>query len=153
MNRLIRVILVLTLPVAAVLIILLSGNRSGSPTSMETIVREYVYSFIDRGVVIKQYAQARLPHNFRREMSKTSYSNTPYYVTDQRANPDYPGQKPLPYPPNDLWCVQLKSADSTAPQVVLLALHQDIYNADWVMHEVTDPATVLPAVGCEFSTQ
>jgi hypothetical protein len=153
MNRVLRVILVLALPAAAVLIVVLSGNRSGSITSMATLVSEYVYPFIDRDVTIAQTVQARLPQNFQAEMSEASYGNTPYYVTTHRANPDYPGQKPLPYPPNDLWCVKLKSADPAAPSVVVLALHQDIFNADWVMHEVNDPETVLPAVGCQFSTQ
>src|SRR5512143_3028615 len=153
MNRLLKVTLVLALPVTAMLIVVLSDNRPGSPSRIDTLVSEYVYSFIDRGVVIQQYVQAKLPQNFRSEMSEASYGDTPYYITTHRSNPNYPGQKPLPYPVNDLWCVQLKSADSTASQVVLLALHQDIYNADWVMHEVTDPAAVLPAVGCQFSTQ
>jgi hypothetical protein len=153
MNRLRRVILVLSLPVAAILIVVISENRPGSPSRMDTLASEYVHSFIDRGVAIQQYVQARLPQNFRPEMSKASYGNTPYYITTYRANPNYPGQKPLPYPPNDLWCVKLKGTDPTAPQVVLLALHQDIFNADWVMHEVTDPATVLPTIGCQFSTQ
>ena len=153
MNRVLRVILVLALPAAAVLIFVLSGSRSGSPTSMATLVSEYVHPFIDRGVTIVQYVQARLPQNFRAEMSEASYGNTPYYITTHRANPDYPGQKPLPYPPNELWCVKLKSTDVAAPPVVVLALHQDIFNADWVMHEVSDPETVLPAVGCQFSTQ
>ncbi len=152
MNRLFRVILVLALPVAAVLIIVLTGNRAGSPTSMETLVYDYVYPFIDRGVAIKQYVQASLPQNFQAEMSKASYGNTPYYVTTHRANPDYPGQMPLPYPPNDLWCVKLTSTDPAAPHMVVLALHQDMYNADWVMHEVTDPEAVAATVGCKFST-
>jgi hypothetical protein len=153
MNRLHKSVLVLALPVAAVLIVVLAENRPGSPARIDTLVSEYVYSFIDRGVAIRQYVQARLPQNFRVEMSKDSYGNTPYYATTHRSNPNYPGLKPLPYPVNDLWCVQLKSADSTAPQAVLLALHQDIYNADWVMHEVTDPEAVLAAVGCHFSNQ
>ena len=63
------------------------------------------------------------------------------------------GSRPMPYPPNDLWCAQLSSPDPTAPTVVLAGLHQDMYNAEWVVHEVTDPATVLPAIGCQFSTQ
>ncbi len=153
MNRLFRVMLVLSLPVVAIVIIVLVGNRPESPSSVETLVSKYVYPFIDRGVVVRQSVQARLPQNFRAEMSKASYGDTPYYMTTRRSNPAYPGQKPLPYPPNDLWCVQLKSADPTAPQVVVIALHQDIYNADWVMHEVTDPETVLAAVGCTFSSQ
>jgi hypothetical protein len=150
MNRLFRIILVLALPTAAVLIIVLSGNRSGSSSSMGSLVIGYVTPFLDRGVVIEQYVQARRPQNFQAGMSTASYGNTPYYATTHRANPDYPGQKPLPYPPNDLWCVQLKSTDPAAPPLVVLALHQDMYNADWVMHEVTDPETVLAAVGCQF---
>ncbi|HTP09044.1 MAG TPA: hypothetical protein VMP08_12390 [Anaerolineae bacterium] len=151
MNRLLRVVLVLGLPLAAVLIIVLSADRSGTSTSMEALASSYVSSFLDHDVVIVQYVQAHLPQSFRAEMSKASYGNTPYYVTDHRVNPNYPGQKPLPYPANDLWCVKLKSSDPKAPPVVLLALHQDIYNADWVMHEVTDPDTVLAAVGCQFT--
>ena len=151
MNRLLRVILVLALPAAAMVIIVLSSDRSGSSSSMDALVSSYVNPFLDRGVEIVQYVQARLPQNFRAEMSAASYGNTPYYVTTHRANSNYPGQKPLPYPPNDVWCVKLKSTDPTAPQVVVLALHQDIYNADWIMHEVTDPETVLATVGCKFS--
>ena len=51
---------------------------------------------------------------------------------------------PMPYPPNDLWCAQLSSPDPAAPKVVLAGLHQDMYNAEWIVHEVTDPAAVLP---------
>ena len=72
-------------------------------------------------------------------MSKASFSNTPYYETTCRFNPDYAGYKPMPYPPNDLWCVKVISADPKAPQAIVVALHQDIYNADWVVHEMTDP--------------
>jgi hypothetical protein len=153
MNRLIRIVLVLAVPITAVLIIVWSSDRSGSSSSMGTLVSGYVSSFLDSGVEIEQYVQARLPQKFRAEMSTASYGNTPYYVTTHRANPNYPGQKPLPYPPNDLWCVKLKSTDPTVPQAVVLALHQDIYNADWVMHQVTDPETALATVGCQFSDQ
>jgi hypothetical protein len=153
MNRLLGLTLSLSLPIAAVLIIVLSGDRSRTSSSMNTLVNSYVNPFLDHGVTIVQYVQARLPQNFRAEMSTASYGNTPYYITIHRANPDYPGQKPLPYPPNDLWCVKLTGTDPTAPQMVVLALHQDIYNADWVMHEVTDPETVVATVGCQIPIQ
>jgi hypothetical protein len=152
MNRLLKLTLVLALPIVAVLIIVLSGNRSGTSTSMESLVGSYVYPFLDHGVEIVQFVPARLPQNFRAEMSAASYGNTPYYATTHRTNPDYPGQKPLPYPPNDVWCVKLESTDPAAPRMVVLALHQDIYNADWVMHEVTNSETVLAAVGCKFAS-
>ena len=153
MNRLLRIVLVLALPIAAVLIIVVSGERSQSSSSIRALVIGFVTPFLDHGVAIEQYVQAPLPQSFRAEMSKASYGDTPYYVTDHRANANHPGVKPLPYPPNDLWCVKLKNADPTVPEVVVLALHQDIYNADWVMHEVTDPEMVLAAVGCKFTVQ
>ena len=153
MNRLLRILFVLSLPVAAMLIFVVAENRSGSPSRVDTLAGEFVSSFVDHGVTIQQYVQARLPQNFQAEMSKASYGNTPYYITTYRANPAYPGQKPLPYPPNDVWCVRLKSANVTAPQMVIMALHQDIFNADWVMHEVIDPEAAAAAVGCQFSKQ
>jgi len=61
--------------------------------------------------------------------------------------------KPLNFPPEDLWCVRLKSADPTIPRVVLIAFHKDMYTASWVPHEPTDVAAVLAAVGCKFSNQ
>ena len=153
MNRLLRLALVLALPTAAVIIIVLSNERSQSSSSMRALVIGFVTPFLDHGAAIDQYVQARLPQNFRSEMSKMSYGDTPYYVTDQRTNPNHPGIKPLPYPPNDVWCVKLKGTDPMVPGVVVLALHQDMYNAAWVMHEVTDPDTVLAAVGCQLSDE
>jgi hypothetical protein len=64
---------------------------------------------------------------------------------------DYRPARPMPYPPNDLWCVPLTNPDPAAPKVILVALHQDMFNAEWIVHEVTDPEAVLAAVGCQFS--
>jgi hypothetical protein len=108
-------------------------------------------------IVAARTSQCRLanlvPADFQADMSKASFSNTPYYETDCRFNPDYAGSKPMPFPPNDLWCVKVISADPKVPQAIVVALHQDIYNADWVVHEVTDPEAVLSAVGCQFSAR
>lgn len=179
MSRLFRIVLVLTLPVVAVAALLLSNDQSGPRQPMDSAVAQYVYSFQGGGVTIGQYVEAKMPQNFRPEMSKVSFGNGSYYQTsyqyesfrsDVTETPYRPvtapiastpglrqnyasGGMPLPYPPNDLWCVQLNSADAKVPKVVMLALHQDIYNAEWVLHEVTDPAVVMPAVGCAFSTQ
>ncbi len=61
--------------------------------------------------------------------------------------------KPLAYPPEDLWCVQLRSADPAIPKVVVFALHQDAYTAQWRVHKLNDVDAVLTAVGCQFSAQ
>ena len=156
MNHVFRIVLVLSLPLIAIAALVISSNQANPLPSHEMAAGTYVAywrSTTFPTLAIKQYTQARLPQNFLATMSKLSYGDTPHNETTQRNNPNYPGQKPLPYPPNELWCVKLSSLDPAAPQVVVVALHQDMYNADWVVHEVTDPKAVLAAVGCQFSVQ
>jgi len=156
MNSLVKIGLALLLPMVAVGVVLLVNNRPDQPDPRQQEIQTYLHC---RGAVYTQplrmgeWVQARLPQKFQADMSKASFSNTPYYETDCRFNPDYAGYKPMPYPPNDLWCVKVISTDPKAPQAIVVALHQDIYNADWVVHEVTDPETVLAAVGCQFTQQ
>jgi hypothetical protein len=178
MNHLFRVILVLCLATVAVSVLIISNNRANQRPAHELAVEEYVayrHATTFLTLTIKQYVQARLPQNFRPDMSEKSFGNATYYQTGQRYDqqPDasiwpftvtattvptltrmgYGGGKPLPYPPNDLWCAQLSSTDSGTPKVVLAGLHQDIYNAEWIVHEVVDPETALSKVSCEFSGQ
>ncbi len=156
MNHLAKIGLALLLPIAAVVAVIVASNRPGQIDSRQQAVQAYV-QFREKSwskpVAVGEYTQARLPQDFQADMSKLSFGDTPYYQTTQRTNPSYPGQKPLPYPPSDLWCVKLISADPAAPPAIIVGLHQDIYNASWVVHEMTDPATVLAAVGCKFSVQ
>jgi hypothetical protein len=178
MNHLFRIILVLCLAAMAVAALIISNNRASPRPVHETAVEEYVAYRRATGLptlTIKQYAEARMPQNFRQDMSRRSFGNATYYLTGQRYQPylavsdwsfpitatrvstltqtGYGGGKPIPYPPNDLWCAQLSSSDPGAPKVVLAGLHQDIYNAEWIVHEVTDSATVLSNIGCEFPDQ
>jgi hypothetical protein len=180
MNHLFRIILVLCLAAMAVAALIISNNRANPRSAHELAVEEYVAyrrSTTASRLMIEQYVEARLPQNFGPDMSQRSFSDAAYYAVDQsyRSSPvtltrpssitltsistmtqmesGGSGGTPLPYPPNDLWCAQLSSSDSAAPQVVLAGLHQDIYNAEWVVHEVTDPATVLRSVGCQFTTR
>jgi hypothetical protein len=181
MNRLFKVLLALSLSVLAVVILLLN-TRTGQPDLRQEAVQTYV-SFkratMNQSLTIGQYVWASMPQNFRAELSRDSFGNATYYQPTQyyaqAAQPTpthsltatplgtlapysmttsaYRAGRPLPYPPTDLWCVQLISPDPAAPKVVLAALHQDIYNAEWIVHEMTDLETVLPAVGCKLSTQ
>jgi hypothetical protein len=156
MNNLVKIGLALLLSLTAVGVVLLSNNQSGQPNPRDRALQTYLACRLmtyKQPLQLGESAQGRLPQNFTAAMSKASFGDTPYYQTTCRHNPDNPGVKPLPYPPNDLWCVKVISADPKAPRAIVVALHQDIYNADWVAHEVTDPATVLPAVGCQFTDQ
>jgi hypothetical protein len=156
MSNLLKIALALMLPAAALIVVVSANNRPDQPDLRQQAVQAYVQyreKSLSKPIAVGEYTQARLPQNLQAGMSKLSYGDTPYYQTTQRTNTVYPGQKPLPYPPNDLWCVKVISADPQAPQAVVVALHQDIYNADWVVHEVTDPEAVLSAVGCQFTSQ
>ncbi len=175
MSRSLKVFLALCLPVLAVLLVLLTA-RSEQPDLRQQAVQSYVFfkrATMTQSLTIGQYVWASMPQNFRADMSRDSYSDSYYYQTahlyGQVAQVTFPlsvtlpstvtqmgyyaAGMPIPYPPTDLWCVQLISPDPTGPKVVLAALHQDIYNAEWIVHEVTNPAIVLPAVGCKFQVQ
>ncbi len=43
--------------------------------------------------------------------------------------------RPIPYPPTEVWCVLLKLASTDTYFVVFANLHQDMYNAQWIIHE------------------
>jgi hypothetical protein len=155
MNSLIKIGLAVLIPAAAIVLMLVASNRPDQPDPRQQELQTYLQcrsKTYTQPLQLGESVQARLPQNFTADMSKASFSNTPYYETDCRFNPEYGGYKPMPYPPNDLWCVKINSTDPDAPQAIVVALHQDIYNADWVVHEVSDPA-VLQKVGCQFADQ
>ncbi len=65
-------------------------------------------------------------------------------------------------PPVQVWCATLerRAAGSSASELgaVFIALHQDLYNGDWVVHEAaadvlsTQSFEVASAIGCKLST-
>jgi hypothetical protein len=63
--------------------------------------------------------------------------------------------RPLPYPPEEVWCVVLRNRDSKS-SVVFVAFHADLYNADWIVHEANgtppDPglSKATSAIGCDL---
>jgi hypothetical protein len=68
--------------------------------------------------------------------------------------------RPLPYPPTEVWCVLLRlgngesGSSNVASRVVFVVLHQDLYNAAWVVHEAemlslsSDLEADLAELGC-----
>ena len=168
MNHLVRICLTVVLSSAAVLIILLSTEHFGPHAQMDVFVAEKIHSALGQDVVIEQYVEANLPQRLQRDMLKawshgpTHYSMTLPSILGQPISATVPmttysiqgyaiDTRPLPYPPEDVWCVRLKSADPTIPRVVLIAFHKDIYTASWGVHEPDDGPAVLSAVGCQFS--
>jgi hypothetical protein len=108
--------------------------------------------------------RARKPWKFMRDSGFLVYGDTPYYVTDNTYNLGRVGgfnRMPLPYPPEELWCVLLRLEPIYAPvsprlQMVFVARHQDLYNAGWVIHAAIQPADsaelaqTIARVGCDI---
>jgi hypothetical protein len=168
MNYILRITLTLGLSITAVLLILLSTEHFGPRTRMDVFVAETIHAAMGQDVEIEEYVEASMPRNYQREMNKVpfaggrSYSTTHWPIQKQYTTtwgkvvtysaPYYAwSTRPLPYPPEELWCVRLKSADPTVPRVVVIAFHKDIYTASWVPHEPNDVDAVLAAVGCKFA--
>jgi hypothetical protein len=92
-------------------------------------------------LTVQTVQRAQKPWDFTDEAGFTVFGDTVYYDTENRYEYklDYNPGMPLPYPPKEVWCILLKvePAASAGPahlQWVLAALHQDIYNAGWVIH-------------------
>jgi len=142
---------------------------------------QYLYfknSTSSQNYYVKKTVKAIRPWNFTPEMSLISIGKSAYYQTDfsyKEEPSDYdlrssvPAEShndnlnPLPYPPEELWCIALQqeksSESSNSPEeitFVIVALHQDLYNADIVIHEIASETKnllenqVLTAVGCTF---
>jgi hypothetical protein len=100
--------------------------------------------------------RATSSYRFHRGMSLATYGSGSYYATSVTygqaiapsvsLTPNLPGLRlpssgrPLPYPPQDVWCVLLAGDQSgrTGDLLIFVALHQDLYGAAWVVHEAGD---------------
>ena len=65
------------------------------------------------------------------------------------------GLRRLPERVVDAWCVQISDMKPVLPKAVLVGAHQDLYNADWIVHEPVAQTTEelnrwLADVGCDM---
>jgi hypothetical protein len=143
-----RAILLLTIlalvPIALVVAVLASEARF--PAEAQTQLNRYMAKKLTSSspvVHVQQIARARKPWNLSREMGFISFGDGVHFQTDYGyTEEERPSLKPLPFPPTDVWCVLLElgvrpsgSAKSQAQYTgVFVALHQDLYNADWAVH-------------------
>jgi hypothetical protein len=109
---------------------------------------------------VQAVARARRPWRFEPSMSGQAFGDSVYFQTEE----DSSALAPLPYPPDRLWCVLLSAEGAASGKpgggdrygVAFVALHIDLYNADWIVHQgrgnVTDPEFLegLSAIGCDL---
>jgi hypothetical protein len=156
--------------------LVLAANR---PSSWQDELERYLqYKNISGSgeYQIQSTIAATKPWNYNADMSKASFGESAYYQTDFRYGETPPDQNtfdlipgdapngslmPLPFPPDKVWCVLVENVTEKESsyngqgkaELVLVALHQDLYNADIVTHETdVEPLEfdIAARIGCEF---
>jgi hypothetical protein len=158
----------------AIMVLLISTSRSAS-----RFVKDWRYIadlYLDaeasmtgsRGV-IGQIARAQNPEYLTEELGLITFGEGTHFTVHNQPGMDYAdiitpvmtvyggntGQKPLPYPPQILFCVYLEYVN-LPDIVVFLGYHKDMYSAEWVVHrgaQVPLSSTfthLLSRFGCEL---
>ena len=177
MSRLLRIALVILAPLVLVIVVALSAYKPGPPDKVVTAVHGYLRyqeSSSQQAGAVQQIMHAARPWNLTPLMSKATFGNSVVYQTT--TNYDVPGSfglratatpwprefpsqrhalRPLPFPPVDAWCVLLRQTGDASPGVVFVAQHQDLYNADWILHEPNAESrpelnAIFSSVGCDL---
>ncbi len=148
--------LLVTLIIAIILILI--NQRATSP--WKTKLKQYLVYLRETEQISYQIldtASAVTPENFSESMSGESYSQDVTFASTHNLFNDYSSSLlPMPYPPDQVICVLLNLNGN--PQLVYVALHNSLYNADWIVHVSPDPwgspllQENLKAIGCTLGT-
>jgi len=151
------VVLVAGLLLAALVFLVMRGPGR-APETWQTALEMYL-AYKDETVgetwVPAGTQKATAPTVFDVSTSSVTYGRGVYYWTDAtyiRETPT-PGvfglppkmsRRPVPYPPTEVWCAVLDSGQGgsgpshVTSRVIFVALHEDLYNAAWIVHEVEE---------------
>jgi len=152
-------------------VVALLPDRAGLPAGCQAALDQYLTyknMTLAEGLSVKAEVKAAKPGSLTQDVSYAVYGDSAHYQTDENYK-EAGGEaeattvwskeelRPLPYPPEEVWCVLLeRNAEAPGYGVAFVSLHQDIYNADWVVHEVEPdpfaPASIQVAsdLGCDL---
>lgn len=108
-----------------------------SPANYQTALKSYIeyQNLHGTDYQIEQTARAQNTAAFSENLNFTTYGDSVHYPTDIDLGTDgLAASKPLPYPPQEVWCALLKTDSDPQYQLVFANLHQDLHNADWIVH-------------------
>lgn len=99
---------------------------------------------------LQRLVRADQPGKLTAAMSRATFADSVFYQTSNGLAQGTPatGRRAIPYPARNLWCAYLGVGDQPASVVILIGEHHDIYNADYIVHELVDSASALAQVGC-----
>ncbi len=183
MRRLFGIVIALAVPTLVVGALALATYHPGPPDAAQEMLNRYLNYLQKTGrpAALVAVRPATYPRSFTADLSGPTFGSGAYFAVSANDAPvvTLSGYwtspmsitstvsltpvavsggygKPLVYPPDEAWCVQLKPGAASgslgvpAPESVLLALHNDLYVASWVVHELpaATAAQTMARVGC-----
>jgi hypothetical protein len=155
--------LIIYIPSIAVLVLLLALlllSNYQTP-AWKTMLDQYLFFLRSAGEPSYQMVaavQASQPSHFTPNMTTGSFSNSVTYLPTESFDGDYfSGLEPVPYPPDQVWCVLLK--DDGQQELVFVALHNSDYSTNWIVHIPSDPwgspalQSTMESLGCIVNSQ
>jgi hypothetical protein len=153
--------IVIPVLVALASVVAVTAATLAFPTAAQSVLDEYLH-FISTSsppthlIGVKTRVRANRPWNLNQDLDYPVFGTSWHYQTDQRLDwqplaletaewqltvvqegdarlaPDR--RLPLPFPPQELWCVLLESG--SRDQVIFLARHhREPYYTEWVVHQ------------------
>jgi hypothetical protein len=153
---------VLLLAVLVTVVVAEIPKEAGLPAGAQLRLDQFIAHELPPGDTTVQAAErAKRPEHFERDAGYTVFGDSGCYETDRGLNGnDAGGPMPLPYPPEQLWCILLQHKDAKANRtsyaIVFAAMHMDMHNADWMIHDgprdlsILGLAESLAQLGCSL---
>jgi len=141
MKRLIGLLVPIMVLLSLTIIITLSEAKRPAP--WQAPLQEYLPGGnVPPGSRIKGEVKADHPWQFRADMAQAVVNDT--WRTDL-----------IPYPPDEVWCLQLEYGDGSGPVILFVSHHSDkLWRDDWLVYQGHTPisATLKDAssIGCHF---
>lgn len=176
MRRILALVVVVVFAVGLLAYLVITAREDKMPPMAREAVSEYLRARTaptGTAPVLLGAVRAHRPDRFDAAYSLAAFSNALYFRTSRGYAPELagvplPGLTPgpaeapvdsglraLPYPPAEVWCLLL-AQEGWGSRVAYAALHQDLYNAQWVIHEAAGDAgeavvrSRLDAIACDL---
>jgi hypothetical protein len=126
----------------------------GLPAAGRARLEGYVaFRYGAEGAAVVALGRARAPWRLTPEPGAAVFGESVYFPSD--LGPEWRAQDGrLPYPPQEAWCVRLEASASAgltgglpASEIVLVALHMNLYNGDWMVHVWPTPPALDASAG------
>lgn len=163
MRRLIGLLVPALVALATVSLLAIFQQRQAMPGPAERALEAYLTGRQQRSGVtftLLDAVRATRPQVLVASARGSSYGASAYYRTLDTIAPtsepfsgDIDSHRPIPDPPQEVWCVLLEgrpNSELRVRDVVFVALHEDLYNAGWLVHESGQDArdSLLTEIGC-----